>query len=197
MGEAVERLLDGTAPRADARRNVTRLVEAARGAVAEVGVTVTAHEIARRAGVGIGTFYRRVPSREALLLAVLREVLDEIATVADEALADDDPWRGFRTFATRYVALRAESCGITEAIGGACGDELAGPLATLRRRLRALVARAQDAGAMRTDVGWQDVAFLLASAATGDHTLGLRARPRQWYRNLDVVLDGLRVSARG
>lgn len=195
MGEAVERLLGDAAPRADARRNVTRLVEAARDAVAEVGVTVTAHEIARRAGVGIGTFYRRVPSREALLSAVLGEVLDEIAAVADEALADTDPWRGFRTFADRYVALRAESCGITEALGGACGDDLDQPLTALRRRIRTLVTRAQRAGAMRTDVGWRDVAFLLASAATADRTLGVRAAPRQWHRNLTVVLDGLRAPA--
>jgi AcrR family transcriptional regulator len=195
MDGAVDRLVGDAAPRADARRNVARLVEAARAAVAEVGVTVTAHEIARRAGVGIGTFYRRVPSREALLAAVLHEVLDEITAIADEALADTDPWRGFRTFATRYVALRAESCGITEALGGACADELAGPLATLRRRRRAIVGRAQRAGALRPDVTWQDVAFLLASAATGDRTLGLRARPRQWYRNLDVLLDGLRPPA--
>nr|WP_079320063.1 helix-turn-helix domain-containing protein [Microbispora sp. GKU 823] len=81
----------GRTPRADARRNMERLVEAARAAVAEIGVEVTAHEIARRAGVGIGTFYRRVSSREALLEAVLDEVLAEMADLAADAAATPTP----------------------------------------------------------------------------------------------------------
>jgi AcrR family transcriptional regulator len=72
---AVEALLDGGHPRADAQRNVERLVAAARTAIAEAGTGVTAHEIARRAGVGVGTFYRRAGSREALVAAVLAELI--------------------------------------------------------------------------------------------------------------------------
>ncbi|MGI5350910.1 TetR/AcrR family transcriptional regulator [Streptomyces sp. CA-250714] len=192
---AVDRLLvdaAGRRPRADARRNVERLVEAARGAVAEVGVGVSAHEIARRAGVGVGTFYRRIPSLEVLLQAVLEEVLDEIADVADRAVADPDAWNGLHIFAAAYVRLRTESCGISEALGGACGDALAPRLADLRERIRHLVERAQSAGAMRTDIAWQDVAFLFAAAATEERTLGLRAGEQQWERNLQIVLDGLR-----
>ncbi|MEU5418448.1 TetR/AcrR family transcriptional regulator [Streptomyces sp. NPDC001407] len=191
----VDRLLvdaSGRRPRADARRNVERLVEAARVAVAEVGVGVSAHEIARRAGVGVGTFYRRIPSLEVLLGMVLDEVLDEVADVADRALEDPDPWSGLCAFAAAYVRLRAESCGINEALGGACGDTLAPRLEDLRGRIRHLVERAQEAGAMRTDIAWQDVPFLFAAAATGDHTLGLRASDQQWERNLRVILDGLR-----
>ncbi|MFG2846640.1 TetR/AcrR family transcriptional regulator [Kitasatospora sp. NPDC048296] len=194
---AVDRLLvdeSGRSPRADARRNVERLVAAARIAVAEVGVGVSSHEIARRAGVGVGTFYRRVPSLEALLEAVLDEVLDEITQLADRALADPDPWHGLGEFAAGYVRLRAESCGISEALGGACPDGLAERLTGMRERIRQLVERAQVVGAMRVDVAWQDVAFLLAAAATGDHTLGLRADDRQWERNLGIILDGLRAS---
>ncbi|WP_052489104.1 TetR/AcrR family transcriptional regulator [Streptomyces sp. 150FB] len=192
---AVDRLLDdgsGHRPRADARRNVERLVVAARGAVAEIGVEVGTHEIARRAGVGVGTFYRRVASREALLEAVLHEVLAEIADLADRALEAPDPWAGLSDFAVGYVRLRAESCGIGEALGGACGPALDRSLAELRQRIRHLVERAQAAGAMRTDVPWQDVAFLLAAASTGPHTLGMVAGPQQWERNLQVILDGMR-----
>ncbi|WP_327287554.1 TetR/AcrR family transcriptional regulator [Streptomyces sp. NBC_01198] len=192
---AVDRLLvdaSGRRPRADARRNVERLVEAARIAVAEVGVGVSAHEIARRAGVGVGTFYRRIPALDVLLTAVLDEILDEIMDLADQALEDQDPWNGFRGFAGAYVRLRAESCGVSEALGGACEEALAQRLEDLRGRIRCLVERARASRAIRSDVTWQDVAFLLAAAATGERTLGVQAGAQQWERNLQVILDGLR-----
>jgi AcrR family transcriptional regulator len=194
---AVDRLLvseTGRKPRADAQRNVERLVVAARTAIAEVGIDVTAHEIARRAGVGIGTFYRRVASREALLETVLIEVLGEAVARADRALDDPDPWNGFCGFASAFVRLRAESCGIGEVLGGAGGPALDQSLAELRVRIRLLVEHTQAAGVMRTDVAWQDVPFLLAGVATGDRTLGLRAGDQQWGRNLQIVLDGLRTT---
>ncbi|MBO8200472.1 TetR/AcrR family transcriptional regulator [Streptomyces smyrnaeus] len=197
---AVDRLLvdqSGRRPRADARRNVERLVEAARTTVAEVGVGVSAHQIAQRAGVGVGTFYRRIPSLELLLETVLDEVLDEITDAADRALADPDPWNGLCGFATAYVRLRAESCGISEALGGACTDALATRIEQLREGIRRLVERARSSGDLRTDVTWHDVAFLFAAAATGEHTLGLRADGQQWERNLRIVLDGLRPTRVG
>ncbi|WP_433174373.1 TetR/AcrR family transcriptional regulator [Actinoallomurus sp. CA-150999] len=194
---AVDRLLAGDAerlPRADARRNVERLVDAARTAVAEVGVDVTAHEIARRAGVGIGTFYRRVPSREALLEAVLAEVLDEMIEVAGRAMADPDPWHGLTEFATAYVQLRAASCGLNDALGRECGLTLEPQLARLRDRIRLLVGHAHEAGVLRPDVPWEDVAFVLASVTTSTRTIGLRAGADQWRRNLRIVLDGLHAA---
>lgn len=188
---AVDRLLDdgsGRRPRADARRNVARLVVAARQAVVEGG-EITAHEIARRAGVGIGTFYRRVGSLEALLDAVLTEVLEEIIAKGDEGLADPDPWAGFTRFALSYIHLRNELCDVNKRLG----DVLDHSRAELRHRIRLLVERAQQAGVMRTDATWEDVAFLMvAASSTRPHTLGLQADTRQWDRNLQVVLDGLR-----
>jgi AcrR family transcriptional regulator len=166
---AVDRLLDdgsGRRPRADARRNVERLVAAARQAAAEGG-EITAHEIARRAGVGVGTFYRRVGSLEALLEAVLGEVLDEIVARGDEGLADPDPWAGFMAFALSYIHLRNELCDVNKRLGGVLDHSRA----ELRDRIRLLVDRAQRAGVMRTDVTWEDVAFLMvAASSTGPHT---------------------------
>ncbi|MEU6581755.1 TetR/AcrR family transcriptional regulator [Nocardia sp. NPDC046763] len=191
---AVDRLLARDAaptPRADARRNLERLVTAARAAVAEVGVAVTAQEIAQRAGVGKGTFYRRVPSLDALLTAVLEEVLDEGIAAADRALAQPDPWQGFTEFAAAYVGLRAESCGVNDALGGAGSGEVDRCISDLRDRLRELVGRAQRNGSMRGDTAWEDVAFALAGVGTADHTVGLRAAPDQWQRTLRIVLDGL------
>jgi AcrR family transcriptional regulator len=198
-GSAIDRLLadEGRRPRADAQRNVVRLVSAARAAVAEVGVDVTAHEIAHRAGVGIGTFYRRVPSREALLEAVLAELLGDTVALADRALEDPDPWAGFCGFAAAFVRLRAASCGVNEALGDQCGLSLEPTLAQLRERIRRMVERAQAAGAIRPDVAWQDVPFLLAAVLPGDHTIGLHAGDQQWRRNLQVVLDGLCTTTPG
>ncbi|MGW2409570.1 TetR/AcrR family transcriptional regulator [Streptomyces sp. NPDC001739] len=167
-------------------------MEAARTAVAEVSVGVSAHEIARRAGVGIGTFYRRIPSLEALLEVVLEDLLDQISDAAGQALEDPDPWHGLCAFATVYVRLRAESCGISEALGGAFGNALAQRIEDLREGMRALVERAQATGAVRTDLAWQDVPFLFAAAATTRRTLCLDANAQQWERNLRVILDGLR-----
>ncbi|MFE9319994.1 TetR/AcrR family transcriptional regulator [Nocardia sp. NPDC052278] len=195
MISAVDRLLAdeaGQAPRADARRNLERLVAAARSALAEVGVEVTAQEIAQRAGVGKGTFYRRIPSRETLLQVVLEEVLGDMISSADRAIAEPDPWRGFTDFASVYVRLRAESCGANEALGGAGIPGLDQLLAEIRARIRRLVEAAQSAGEMRRDIAWQDVAFLLAGVSTDSHTIGLQADSGQWSRNLRIVLDGLR-----
>ncbi len=189
---AVDRLLDdgsGRRPRADARRNVERLVAAARKAAAEGG-EITAHEIARRAGVGVGTFYRRVGSLEALLEAVLGEVLGEIIAKGDDGMADPDPWAGFSRFALSYIHLRNELCDVNKRLG----DVLHHSRAELRERIQLLVERAQRAGTMRTDVTWEDVAFIMvAASSTGPHTLGLQAGAHQWDRNLQVVLDGLRT----
>src|ERR671937_1771728 len=151
---AVDRLLDdgsGRRPRADARRNVERLVVAAREAAAEGG-EITAHEIARRAGVGVGTFYRRVGSLEALLEAVLSEVLGEIVAKGDEGMADPDPWAGFAAFAFSYIHLRNELCDVNKRLG----DVLDQSRAQLRDRIQLLVERAQRAGVMRMDVTWED-----------------------------------------
>jgi hypothetical protein len=89
--------------------------------------------------------------------------------------------------------MRAANVAVSEAVVGQCGFAPEDALADLRERLRALVERAQAAGAMRTDVTWADVPFLLSSVATGTATLGLRATGQQWERNLRVILDGLRA----
>lgn len=194
---AIERLLglDGQQPRADAQRNMRRLVDAAREAVNEVGVGVTAHEIARRAGVGIGTFYRRLPSREALLSAVLTETLEELVSLARTALAAPDPWAGFAEFARDYARLRTTSCGIRDVLGDCALDlDIERPVAELRSLIEQVVLRAQHAGVLREDVVWQDIAFLLAATMTSYDTIGIPAPADQWERNLRVILAGLRPS---
>ncbi|TCC05347.1 TetR/AcrR family transcriptional regulator [Kribbella soli] len=194
MDSAVDRLLDGPAPRADARRNVERLVAAARAAVDEVGTAVTAHEIARRAGVGIGTFYRRVPSREALLEAVLAGAIDEMTELARAARAADDPWPAFCAFAADYIRLRATSCGLNEALGGAGGLALADRIDEFRKEFRGLVRRLQLFGVLRAGLTFRDIAFALAGVVPQARTLGMTADRTQWRRTLQIVLDGVRAT---
>jgi AcrR family transcriptional regulator len=198
MRSAVEALLaqGETHSRADARRNVQRLVAAARQALDEEGLAVTTRDIAQRAGVGLGTLYRRVPSLDALLAAILTDVIDEMTDRARRAVEDSDPWHGFVEFAEVYVRLRASSCGLHDALSGAADElDLAARINHLQQAMKQLVQRAQHAGVLRDDLDWRDVPFILATAIPTDHTIGLEAKPDQWRRNLRIILDGLSSAA--
>ncbi|WP_037359449.1 TetR/AcrR family transcriptional regulator [Amycolatopsis orientalis] len=190
---AVAALLAQGRPRADAQRNVERLVAAAREALDELGLAVTTRDIAQRAGVGLGTLYRRVPSLDALLAAILVDTIDEMTGRAAHALDSPDPWQGFAEFAEAYVQLRASSCGLHDALSGR-GErlDLDGHINRLQKAVRQLVQRAQKAGVLRTDLDWRDVPFALATAIPTDHTIGLVPDDDQWHRNLRIILDGLR-----
>ena len=179
-------------PRADARRNVDRLVEAARSVLNDQGLGVTTRDIAQRAGVGLGTLYRRVPSLDALLTAILFDTIGEMTDRASRAMDDPDPWRAFADFAEAFVQLRASSCGLHEALSGSGDLDLEPQIDRLRRSIHELIVRAQESQAIRDDIDWRDIPFALAAAIPAEHTIGLEARPDQWRRNLRVILDGIR-----
>jgi AcrR family transcriptional regulator len=193
---AVDALLaaGGTRLRADARRNVERLVAAARAALEQQGLDVTTRDIAQRAGVGLGTLYRRVPSLDTLLAAILIDTIDEMTELAVRAREADDPWTAFIAFAEAYVRLRASSCGLHAALSGAGDLDLDRHIGRFRGEMRHLVERAQAAGVIRADLDWRDIPFVLATAIPADHTIGLTAGPDQWRRNLGIILDGLGVT---
>jgi AcrR family transcriptional regulator len=194
MNTAVDALLApaGVQLRADARRNVERLVTAARAALDDVGLGITTRDVARRAGVGLGTVYRRVPSLDALVAAILVDTIDEMTALAVRAREADDAFAGFAEFADQFVQLRASSCGLHAALSGEGSPDLDARVARLREAVCDLVRDTQAAGAIRADIDWADVPFVLATAIPADHTLGMAARPDQWRRNLAVILDGLR-----
>lgn len=198
MPSAVEELLARTesGQRADARRNLERLVAAARAALDEEGLEVTTREVARRAGVGLGTLYRQIPDLDELLSAIVLDAIGEMTDQATQALEDPDAWEGFVRFAETFVQLRAASCGLHDALSSVDDQAIDAEVAQLRQAVGRLVRHAQKAGVLRSDVDWRDVPFALASAIPADHTIGIPAQRDQWRRNLAIILDGMRVPPR-
>lgn len=195
MPSAVENLLarTGSGRRADARRNVQRLVAAARDALNEDGLGVTTREVARRAGVGLGTLYRQIPNLDELVAAILFDAIAEMTDQATRALDDPDPWEGLAHFAETFVQLRATSCGLHDALSSDRDHEIDAEVTRLREAVGKLVRHAQAAGVLRADIDWRDVPFVLASAIPADHTIGIPAKQDQWKRNLAIILDGMRA----
>jgi AcrR family transcriptional regulator len=169
--------------RADAERNRLRIVEAARQVFAEQGLDAPMNEVARRAGVGIATLYRRFSTREDLITSVFAEKMSAYAAAIDDALADPDPWHSFCTYIERVCAMQAADHGFTEVL------TLTFPTAEGFEAKRhesyvgftELIVRAKDAGRLRPDFSAEDLVLLLMAnagviAATGD------AAPDAWRR---------------
>src|SRR3954465_4395805 len=97
--------------RADAARNRARILDAARSAFAESGLDVGVEEIARRAGVGKGTLYRRFPTKEALVRAIFEDILEEVETLAADADAMDDAQEAFARFLSAAARMQASNQG--------------------------------------------------------------------------------------
>ncbi|MEV1177907.1 helix-turn-helix domain-containing protein [Nonomuraea sp. NPDC049784] len=158
--------------RADARYNRVRILEAARESFATRGLDVPMAAIARRAGVGVATLYRRFPSRESLITEVFGDELATCASVVDEALADPDPWRGFSSMIEKVCAMQAADRGFTDAFLTAFPDAIDYE----RTRVRAeqgfaeVMRRAKAAGQLRADFDLADLTLLLKAncgVATG------------------------------
>src|SRR5436309_12331345 len=134
--------------RRDAQANRDRIVAAARAVFAAEGVDVPVEEIARRAGVGMGTLYRHFPAKEDLIDAVLEDAFDAFVGAAEAALAEQDAWAGFRGFLEQVFALHARNRGLKDVIATrAHGRARAEAMRTrMRPLLRRLIERAQEQG---------------------------------------------------
>jgi AcrR family transcriptional regulator len=171
--------------RADARRNLERVLDAATAMFAASGPDVSVHEIADRAGVGPATVFRRFPTKDDLMLAVIERHVAEMRSVAEEALAADDPGAAFFDFVWRVAELNMQAPGLHRCVVH-CGEKPGA--AELTALGQEIVRRAQRAGAVRGDIKPEDVPLLIRGAL-------LSAPPGQWQRYLDVILDGLRESS--
>jgi AcrR family transcriptional regulator len=189
--------------RADAQRNRDRILGAAREAVAEVGVDATMDDIARRAGVAVGTLYRHFPAKDDLLVAVMDDSMEQIAAVTEQALADVDGGAPlgtalgglFREVAARFpedLALKAATgrLGSDGDLAAQFGAEIAAapPGSAVLRAVTAITAvldRARAAGAVRADLTLDDLVALLAAMP------GREAPAEMRERLVDIVIAGL------
>jgi AcrR family transcriptional regulator len=182
--------------RRDAERNRDRIVEAARIAFAADGIDVSVEEIARRAGVGMGTLYRRFPTKGDLVDAVLEDAFAEVCQAARSALDAHDGWSAFTTFLERVFELHVRNRGLKDVI--ASGQHDLRRLEALRAQMRPLVsevvARAQAQGTLRNDFAAEDVPMLFW---TGGRVAEVTSdvAPDLWRRYLGFLLDGLRADA--
>jgi AcrR family transcriptional regulator len=175
--------------RADAHRNRERLVTAATAAfTASNGTTVSLEAIARAAGVGIGTLYRHFPNREALVEAVFRTELAEVAASAGELLDRHPPMVALRRWMDRYAGFVAAKRGMAESLHAMFASGAVQPSQTRESVLSAvttlLAAGAAD-GSLRADVGADDVVSSLIGIFLASHS------SEQAGRMLDLLVDGL------
>jgi AcrR family transcriptional regulator len=182
--------------RRDAQANRDRIVSAARAAFAAEGVEVPVEEIARRAGVGMGTLYRHFPAKEDLIDAVLEDAFAAFIGAAEQALAEQDAWAGFRGFLERVFALHAENRGLKDIIAmRAHGRARAEAMRTrMRPLLRRLIERAQEQGALRADFTAEDMPLVFWAGGRVIEATAAVA-PEFWRRHLGLLLDGLRAEA--
>jgi len=176
--------------RADAQRNLGRVLDAAAEALAERGPDVSVDEIARRAGVGHGTVFRRFPTKESLLAAVMCKRLAELADGAEELLECPDAGLAFEEFVWRIAEIYARDRALFECIPR-CSEvaEVAEAKDRLHRVVEQLVTRAQEQGSIRADIDPDDIPVLVGSAILGSTQA---ASGEAWRRYVAVVLDGLR-----
>jgi AcrR family transcriptional regulator len=180
--------------RRDAERNRQRILEAAGDAFAEQGLSVTLDEIARRAGVGVGTVYRRFPDKEQLIDALFEEQMTRFVEVADACLEDADPWDGLLRFFDQACHTHASDRGFKEvALSGARGLERVARARELMFPLVSrLVRRAQEQGMLRADLEPTDIPLLqLMLGELSECTRDVD--PDVWRRYLGIVMDGLRT----
>jgi AcrR family transcriptional regulator len=182
--------------RRDAQANRERIVAAARAVFAAQGIEATVEEIARRAGVGMGTLYRRFPTKEDLVDAVLEEAFGQFVLVAEEALAEEDAWAGFAGFLERSLALHGADRGLKD-LAASSRHGLArteAMRARLRPLIRRLVERAQEQGSLRADFTPEDMSLVFWTAGRVIETTS-QVAPDFWRRYLGLLLDGLRADA--
>jgi AcrR family transcriptional regulator len=183
----------GRALRADARKNRERLLVSAEEVFAERGVSVPVDDVASRAGVGVGTLYRHFPTKEALIAAVLATRLEQLAAESAAATLDPDPGAALFAFAERLGAEVAVKHDLADALVEAGVDvkaEMADVMEQMKANVEALITRAQQAGAVRDDVGADELFGLVVATCSAAKLQGLDEAARR--RMIRVVFDGLR-----
>jgi len=184
--------------RTDARRNYDRLVAGAARAFAAHGTGASLEDIARRAGVGIGTLYRHFPAREDLVDAVLREHFDELRAEAETLSAAHPPMTALTAWLRAFTARLTRYRGVSDELAGTLheeGSETYRSCHAMRDAAVELIVAAQRAGDIREDVAPGDVLALAAAVAwVSERTGGAPAERAETL--LSMMIDGIRAQAR-
>jgi AcrR family transcriptional regulator len=188
--------IDEPCLRADAERNRARLLAAAREVFAEQGLRAPMSEVARRAGVGAATMFRRFPTKGDLVTAVFAEKMKAYADAVEEALADPDPWHGFRAYVERVCAMQAADRGFADVLTVTFPSAKA--LEADRDRagngFGELIARAKAAGRLRADFAHQDMVLVLMANA-GVLNATSHAAQDTWRRLVGYLLQSFASEA--
>jgi len=184
--------------RRDAERNRLRILKAASEVFNERGLEVSLDEVARHAGVGVGTVYRRFRTKDDLIEALFMDRIEAVATLAEQAAEAADPWTGLVRFMVRAAGMLADDRGLRQMMMYASygrdkvwyARQRNAPLVT------ALVKRAQAAGQLRADLQPTDIPFIIF-LLTDAAQFARQASPQIWRRYLTLVLDGLRPEREG
>nr|MEA2797633.1 hypothetical protein [Phenylobacterium sp.] len=179
-------------PRADAQRNRERLIDVAKVAFADAGPDVSLDEIARRAGVGIGTLYRHFPTRDAIVEAVYRREVRQLAEAATRLLGSLPAGEALHQWMRLFVEYIATKKVIASALGsivGGASELYASSGAQITEAMSLLVRRAAESGDIRPDVDPDDLLRALVGFTYGNGSPGWQASA---LRLIDILMDGLR-----
>lgn len=186
-------LADADKPlRRDAARNRQRILDAAGELFAQRGLGVTLNDIAHHAGVGVGTVYRRFPDKAQLIDSLFEQRIETMVGLANDAVADPDPWHGLGGFLRRALELLAADRGLMELLTNSPRglERIGGVRAKLLPLGTELVRRAQASGQLRDDIVPQDlpvIQLMLSTVIDAAHDVD----PELWRRYLGIVLRGL------
>ncbi|MFC7535425.1 TetR/AcrR family transcriptional regulator [Actinoplanes sp. GCM10030250] len=178
--------------RRDAQRNRERILEAAQEVFAARGFAATLDDVAHHAGVGVGTVYRRFPTKEALVEAIFTDRLEDLVTLAEEALNAPSGWEGLTDFLRRSARMHARDRGLRDAALSMDQHHFTRAGEQIVPLLEQLMARAHDEGSLRPDAGFQDFPIIMAMVTDlAQNSAG--CRPGLYERYLELVIDGLRA----
>ena len=149
--------------RADAERNRAKILEAAADVFASAGLEATLHDVAARAGVGVGTVYRRFPHKEALLGALFDDKLREVIAVVERACDEPDSWQALVGFLRGLTEMQSQNRGLYEVLNGSeyCQDRVAEARTAFVPLIERLLARAQADGHVRGDLEASDLTMIV------------------------------------
>ncbi|HEV2936183.1 MAG TPA: helix-turn-helix domain-containing protein [Streptosporangiaceae bacterium] len=184
--------------RRDAERNRQRILKAASEVFTERGLDVSLDEVARHAGVGVGTVYRRFRTKEDLVEALFLDRIEEVAALAEEAAEASDPWSALVRFMEQATEMLAGDLGLRQMLMFATYARDSVSYARQRNAplMSGLVERAQAAGQLRSDLRQTDIPFIVF-VLTEAAQLARQTSPEIWRRYLTLVLDGLRPQRDG